>query len=109
MITLLTGWLLGPIIIGRVIDGMCVIWDVKCGVTGRCLLYDNDLFRLKLHGYCVVALGCSLACSLVALVYAMWSKVLDDPKRQTTGLALLGETKTHDAAENDHPGDATIP
>ncbi|XP_012937036.1 solute carrier organic anion transporter family member 2A1, partial [Aplysia californica] len=74
----LMGWLLGPIIFGNVIDGICTIWDVQCGTRGRCLLYDNNLFRLKLHGYSSVAIGCSLICNLLAFLYAKKTGKLDN-------------------------------
>lgn len=63
------GWLLSPVLVGLVIDGVCRVWDATCGVAGRCLLYDNNLLRLKLHGYAAVAIGLALLCTVVALAY----------------------------------------
>ncbi|XP_059154811.1 solute carrier organic anion transporter family member 2A1-like [Physella acuta] len=66
----LFGWLLGPVIIGYVIDGICVIWDVKCSTRGRCLLYDNEVFKNKLHGYITVATTVSILFLCIAYVFA---------------------------------------
>ncbi|KAH9488243.1 hypothetical protein Btru_063899 [Bulinus truncatus] len=86
------GWLLAPIVFGYVIDGICTIWDVQCGTSGRCLLYDNELFRVKLHGYCATALACSLVVLIIACAYARCTGCLDDkgqrpPQRSTTSAA----------------------
>ncbi|KAK6960438.1 hypothetical protein BgiMline_035645 [Biomphalaria glabrata] len=76
--TSLFGWLLGPIIIGYVIDGICTVWDVTCGTTGRCLLYDNDVFRVKLHSYCATSLACSFVVLTIACIYARCTGCLDE-------------------------------
>ncbi|XP_059154803.1 solute carrier organic anion transporter family member 2A1-like [Physella acuta] len=68
--TSIFGWLLGPVIIGYVIDGICVIWDVKCSTRGRCLLYDNEVFNNKLHGYISVATTISIIFLCIAYVFA---------------------------------------
>ncbi|CAG5125103.1 unnamed protein product [Candidula unifasciata] len=93
----LLGWLLGPIVFGNVIDGICTIWDVTCEVQGRCLRYDNSLFRLKIHGFGAVGVACSLACIVVAYVYARWTRCLDEPqgakgqiKETTAAIILMG-------------------
>ncbi|GFS18161.1 solute carrier organic anion transporter family member [Elysia marginata] len=76
----LLGWLLGPIIFGYVIDGICTVWDMTSpGVRGRCLLYDNDVFRLKIHGYSTIALLACVSCLLFGYIYARYTGCLDDP------------------------------
>ncbi|KAK3766327.1 hypothetical protein RRG08_044517 [Elysia crispata] len=77
--TSMLGWLLGPIIFGSVIDGICTVWDVaSSGTRGRCLLYDNDVFRLKLHAYSSLALlGCNFFL-LLGYIYARCTGCLDD-------------------------------
>ncbi|RUS88015.1 hypothetical protein EGW08_004181 [Elysia chlorotica] len=83
--TSLLGWLLGPIIFGRVIDGICTVWDVtQTGNRGRCLLYDNDVFRLKLHGFSSAGLlGCT-SFLLIGYVYARCTGCLDPPSIEVT-------------------------
>ncbi|XP_059154812.1 solute carrier organic anion transporter family member 2A1-like [Physella acuta] len=68
--TALFGWLLGPVITGNVIDGICVIWDVKCSTRGRCLLYDNEVFNNKLHGYITVATIISILFLFIGFLFA---------------------------------------
>ncbi|BFZ11093.1 hypothetical protein BsWGS_14132 [Bradybaena similaris] len=94
----LLGWLLGPIVFGNVIDGICTIWDITCEVQGRCLRYDNSLFRLKIHGFGAVGIGCSLVCIFIAYVYARWTRCLEEPqsanghvKETTTAMILMGK------------------
>lgn len=45
------GWMLGPILFGRWIDGICIQWEHSCTGSGACRLYDNDTLRMKLMGY----------------------------------------------------------
>ncbi|CAC5359883.1 unnamed protein product [Mytilus coruscus] len=47
-------WLPGPLISGGLIDSTCLVWKESCGVRGSCAIYDNDVFRLKLHGYSLI-------------------------------------------------------
>ena len=35
---------------GAVIDTVCLVHQTSCTRIGACLLYDQDLFRLSLHG-----------------------------------------------------------
>ena len=35
---------------GAVIDTVCLVHQTSCTRIGACLLYDQDLFRLRLHG-----------------------------------------------------------
>ncbi|BFZ20993.1 hypothetical protein BsWGS_24032 [Bradybaena similaris] len=76
--TSLLGWLLAPIVFGNFIDSTCRIWDITCRGTGRCLLYDNNQFRLKLHGYAALSLACSLLFYLFAYLYARWTRCLHE-------------------------------
>ena len=39
-----------PLAFGALIDNACVLFESKCGVEGRCKLYDHTTFRLRLHG-----------------------------------------------------------
>ena len=64
---LFSGWLLGPIVFGSVIDGVCDVWESTCDGRGFCLLYDNDMFRLLLHAYVTGARA--LGCLFTAFAY----------------------------------------
>lgn len=39
-----------PFVFGAAIDSACILFDSKCGVDGRCKLYNHGDFRLRLHG-----------------------------------------------------------
>ena len=49
------GWMPGPVIFGRVIDGTCTLWKYICGERQSCMLYDIVFFRNALHTYGIVA------------------------------------------------------
>ncbi|XP_067666199.1 solute carrier organic anion transporter family member 2A1-like [Haliotis asinina] len=80
--TSLFGFLLGPIIYGRVIDSTCLIWDSPCGERGACALYDIIDLRMKIHGFYVVSRGITCICLLIALAIALKTKIFE--KTNTT-------------------------
>ncbi|CAG5123253.1 unnamed protein product [Candidula unifasciata] len=86
------GWLLAPIVFGSLIDNTCLIWDIKCHARGRCLLYDNDMFRLKFQGYAGLFLACSLAFQLIAYVYARCTRCLDTDAKGEDGAPTVEMT-----------------
>nr|KAG5699923.1 hypothetical protein BaRGS_018222 [Batillaria attramentaria] len=88
----LLGWLLGPVIFGNMIDGVCSFWERTCDGRGTCLLYDNDVFRVRLFSYVVVARAGGFLCILVAYISARVTGRLD------------GTTSTHGAGEVDKKG-----
>ncbi|CAL1547279.1 unnamed protein product [Lymnaea stagnalis] len=102
--TSLFGWLLGPVIIGYVIDGFCTVWSYQCDTRGRCLLYDNELFRVKLHSYGTVAMACSLVFLVIAYAYARCTKCLegkgDDHAGRNDALTLI--VHGNDVKDADH-------
>ncbi|XP_050389579.2 solute carrier organic anion transporter family member 2A1 [Patella vulgata] len=49
----LFGWLLGPLVYGKIIDSICLVWDSRCGERGACTLYDINMFRYKFHGFVI--------------------------------------------------------
>ena len=51
------GWMPGPVIFGRIIDGTCKLWKYICGERQSCQLYDIVYFRNALHTYGIVARG----------------------------------------------------
>ncbi|XP_050404634.1 solute carrier organic anion transporter family member 2A1 isoform X2 [Patella vulgata] len=49
-INALAGWLLGPIVYGKLVDHLCLVWN-SCQVGGAsCALYDQDKFRYLING-----------------------------------------------------------
>ncbi|XP_033726663.1 uncharacterized protein LOC117316235 [Pecten maximus] len=55
------GWMPTPIIIGKVIDTTCIIWQDTCNSSGACLYYILSALRLKVHavilGYKILSLA----------------------------------------------------
>ncbi|KAL8573006.1 hypothetical protein ACOMHN_010436 [Nucella lapillus] len=75
------GFMLGPIIFGKLIDGICIQWEHEsCGTTGRgaCRLYDNDTFRMKLWGYQTIFRVLAMALMAVAYLSARITRKFDD-------------------------------
>ncbi|BFZ20987.1 hypothetical protein BsWGS_24026 [Bradybaena similaris] len=81
----LLGWLLAPIVFGNVIDSTCRVWDIKCETKGRCLLYDNNLFRLNLNGYSALGLALTVLLFVVTYIYARYTKCLDEEVKDGAG------------------------
>ncbi|GFN86650.1 solute carrier organic anion transporter family member [Plakobranchus ocellatus] len=103
--TSLLGWLLGPLIFGSVIDGICTVWDVtSSGDRGRCLLYDNDIFRIKLHAYSTISMLISCGWLLFAAIYAHFTGCLDDPPDEKS--KAQGEGHDLDVKAPIYKGDA---
>ncbi|XP_059146311.1 solute carrier organic anion transporter family member 4C1-like, partial [Physella acuta] len=102
----LLGWLLGPLVFGYVIDGICVQWDSSCGVRGRCLLYDHRLFQLKLHGYIVVPGAGCLLFMFIAFFYARATGCLEGEAtpgtRDVTEMTLVIDSVKHAPDEENH-------
>ena len=49
----LFGYIPSPILFGHVIDTTCLLWTQTCeGASGRCLIYDIEMFRFKYVGIC---------------------------------------------------------
>ncbi|XP_076454928.1 solute carrier organic anion transporter family member 2A1-like [Babylonia areolata] len=49
--TSVTGWMLGPICFGKLIDSVCIQWGDSCKGGGACRLYDNVKLRWTMYGY----------------------------------------------------------
>ncbi|XP_059146312.1 solute carrier organic anion transporter family member 1B2-like [Physella acuta] len=82
-VTSLIGWLLGPIVLGYVIDGVCTIWDIQCGVKGRCLLYDHRLLQLRFHAFTSIPMALSVLFLLVAYIHCRRTGFLGDKNTAT--------------------------
>lgn len=75
--TSITGWMLGPICFGKLIDDICIQWDKDrtCAGSGFCRLYDNNNFRFKLIGYQTAFRVLGLVFVVIALIVAEVNKV----------------------------------
>ncbi|KAK3732075.1 hypothetical protein RRG08_026460 [Elysia crispata] len=74
----LLGYLSGGLAFGSLIDGVCSVWGVTCGVRGHCLQYDNDLFRFRLHSYVTVSMALAFITALAGYVYARRTDCLSE-------------------------------
>ncbi|ESO01244.1 hypothetical protein HELRODRAFT_112693 [Helobdella robusta] len=50
----LLGFIPAPLIVGKLIDHCCKLWQVTCSVTGACLLFDTSRLRKTLYGFTLV-------------------------------------------------------
>ncbi|XP_068242675.1 solute carrier organic anion transporter family member 74D-like [Palaemon carinicauda] len=66
----LFGFIPGPLIMGKIVDSSCLIWEEKCGIQGNCWLYDTDKFRILLHSFAAGLVFLSLFGDLVMFKYA---------------------------------------
>lgn len=82
------GWLLGPIVLGYMIDGVCSVWDIQCGVKGRCLLYDHHKLQLRFHAFTSVPMALSVVFLLVAYVYCRRTGFLGDKNPATPDMIV---------------------
>ena len=73
-----SGYLSGGLAFGSLIDGVCTVWGVTCGVKGHCLQYNNDLFRVRLHSYITVSMTLAFITALVGYVIAKRTDCLSD-------------------------------
>ncbi|XP_025102615.1 solute carrier organic anion transporter family member 2A1-like isoform X2 [Pomacea canaliculata] len=76
--TSVTGWMLGPVLYGKVVDDICIQWDNTCEGRGYCRLYDNSVFRWKLIGsqFCFRFIGCIIV--FISLAFAVVRKTFED-------------------------------
>ena len=63
---LVLGFLPGSIIVGKVVDSACILWEYQCDSRTSCLLYNLDEFRLRTHG---LGLGFAMATALLHAIY----------------------------------------
>lgn len=91
--------MLGPIIFGGVVDGICIQWDTNtCGGRGACRLYDNDILRFKMIGFQAGFRFLALLFMIVALVYAIMTKRFE----RTSETTNLTYEMTFTSAGDDH-------
>ncbi|XP_046551752.1 solute carrier organic anion transporter family member 3A1-like isoform X3 [Haliotis rubra] len=62
------GFLPSPVVYGMVIDSTCRLWQIKCGETGACALYDLPLLRYRMKSMDIGLQVLSSACFIVAFL-----------------------------------------
>ena len=45
---------------GHLIDTTCILWQMTCGSTGACLLYNTIALRYLIHGFTVMIVSVDL-------------------------------------------------
>ena len=72
-----------PLAFGAAIDSACVLFDSKCGVQGRCKLYDHTKFRLRLHGgVCVVKVAATFFYLIGWYMSRKYSDMYEDTEKR---------------------------
>ncbi|XP_061168482.1 solute carrier organic anion transporter family member 1B1-like isoform X2 [Saccostrea echinata] len=62
------GWMIGPMITGKIIDTCCKLWSSNCYGKGACALYDIEDFRYKKYTVEII-----VKCVVVVLIgAAIW-------------------------------------
>ena len=47
----------GPIVMGKIIDGSCKVWQHLCGKSGSCSVYDIDKMTMSIVLAVVISFG----------------------------------------------------
>ena len=47
----------GPIVMGKIIDGSCEVWQHLCGKSGSCSVYDIDKMTMSIVLAVVISFG----------------------------------------------------
>ncbi|XP_014662126.1 PREDICTED: solute carrier organic anion transporter family member 4A1-like [Priapulus caudatus] len=96
----LIGGIPGPIVLGAVIDGTCLVWGQKCGIKTSCIQYDSPSLSLRMS---MMQLGVKIAscCSalLALLCYKPPRLVKDSTILNTAELPTEDMLPPDDAAE----------
>ncbi|XP_067671641.1 solute carrier organic anion transporter family member 3A1-like [Haliotis asinina] len=62
------GFLPSPVVYGMVIDSTCRLWQITCGETGACALYDLPLLRYRMKSMDIGLQVLSSACFIAAFL-----------------------------------------
>ncbi|VDI50018.1 solute carrier organic anion transporter family, member 3A [Mytilus galloprovincialis] len=73
------GWFPGPVIVGKVVDTCCRLWNSSCGGTGACALYDLVDFRYRRHA---LDLGVKLVATVFSFLAFMCARNRQDLKQK---------------------------
>lgn len=89
LVTSLFGFIPGPIIAGRIIDSACLIWNIKCGRSGNCLLYDPIKFRYYLHMFSAICIMIAVSIQCFIWYYGrnidLYSDINETKKSKPSG------------------------
>lgn len=81
-------WLLGPILFGKIVDGICIQWENSCRGKGACRLYDNDIFRLRMLGFQTGFRFIGLILLILAIVSAIVTKKFHKQEAKAPEMAM---------------------
>lgn len=77
------------IVVGKVIDSTCLLWNKICGTRGACLIYDARAFRINLHLISAVLRSIGILFELGAWYWAAGLRTLSpDEERRRRSVAL---------------------
>ncbi|PVD27049.1 hypothetical protein C0Q70_12199 [Pomacea canaliculata] len=71
--------MLGPVLYGKLVDDLCIMWDNACEGRGFCRLYDNSDFRWKLLGSQSFFRSVGFIFVVIGLVVAVVCKTFEKP------------------------------
>ncbi|OQV15393.1 Solute carrier organic anion transporter family member 4C1 [Hypsibius exemplaris] len=79
------GMLPAPIVLGKLIDSSCRLWQIdSCGTRGACWIYNADEFRWKLHA--IVGASRLINCLVdLTIAYRVWSLSFDRGEPSAAG------------------------
>ena len=62
------GFIVGPVLIGAVIDLSCVLWSSNCGKRGSCWVYDNE----KMAYYVLIVTEAVFTLACICFFVSWW-------------------------------------
>ena len=94
-----TGFLPAPVIVGKLIDTACSLWQYECEEKKNCLLYDMDTFRYLLYG---LALLFAIASLTAHIVYCILAKrhVAKSAEESIKGFPMTIKSTDHSEEKN---------
>lgn len=90
------------VIYGAVVDSTCLVWEMVCGKTGACSLYDTKAFRQYFHGTTSAIMLCAFVVDLI-----VWYKAdninfgTEEPLPQTQEEELTPIAEKTNCCDND--------
>ena len=65
-----------------VIDSACLIKQSSCSSKGACLLYNNESFRLRLHGYVISFKSAALLLYIIGIIISWKNDKINTEKEK---------------------------
>ncbi|XP_066961639.1 solute carrier organic anion transporter family member 74D-like [Macrobrachium rosenbergii] len=59
-----------PIVMGAIVDSVCLVWDKTCGTYGNCWLYDSEKLRYIIHLVPAALVLVSILGDIVVYIYS---------------------------------------